>query len=274
MTDRRAMRGQRRPLPIFRRWLRDGWRGQLGWSLGLAAAAFLYLPLYPAMQSPELSSLLDSLPPELVRTIGYQDIATGAGYTQATFYGLIGFVLITIAGIGWGAAVTGTAEESGALELTLAHGVGRVQYALESALALLARLLVLGLVAFALVWAMNGPGELDLDPGNLLAVTTAWMGLGLFSASAAFAAGAATGRRAPALGAGAGVAVVGYVLQAVANNSEDLDGLRLFSPYAWAFHQHPLASGWDLAGLAALWGGSAVLLALATLALARRDILG
>jgi ABC-2 type transport system permease protein len=226
------------------------------------------------MQSPELTSLLDSLPPALVRTIGYQDIATGAGYTQATFFGLIGFVLITIAGLAWGAAYTGAAEESGSLELTLAHGVGRVQYATEAAAAMTMKLLLLGAVAYVLVWIMNGPGQLGLDAGNLAAVTLAWVGLGLFTASAAFATGAASGRRSWALGAGAAVAVVGYVLQAVANNSEDLDGLRVFSPYCWAFGHRPLAEGWYAPGLVAVWAGSALLLGLATWALSRRDILG
>lgn len=274
MSEQGAAWGRRHRLPILRRWLQQGWRGQLWWSLGLVAVALLYLPLYPAMKSPELSTLLDSLPTELVRTIGYQDITSGAGYVQATFFGLIGFVLITIAGVAWGATYIGTAEETGLLELTLAHGVGRAQYALEAATALLVKLLLLGILAYLVVWAMNGPGQLELNPANLAAVTAAWVGLGLLSATAAFAAGAVSGRRAWGLGAGAGVAVVGYVLHAVANNSEDLDGLRLYSPYDWAFGGRPLAEGWAVPGLAALWVGSALLVALATLALSRRDVLG
>lgn len=267
-------RSVRAPLPVFRRWLAEGWRGLLGWSLGLAVVALVYLPLFPSMQSPELSGLMDSLPPELVRTLGYENITTGAGYAQATFFGLIGFVLITIAGIGWGAAFVAGAEESGRLELTLAHGVGRVQYALESAAALTVKLLTLGLVAWVVVWAVNGPGELGLDAVNLLAATKAWVGVGLLSATAALAAGALSGRRIWGIGAGAGVAVTGYVLQAIANNSEDLDGLRVISPFAWAFGEAPLANGMDWTGLALLWGGSALLIALATVGLARRDVLG
>ncbi|MBD7956361.1 ABC transporter permease subunit [Microbacterium sp. Sa4CUA7] len=263
-----------RALPVLRRALLDGWRGQIGWSIGVVAVVGLYLPLFPAMRTPELAGVLNSLPPELVRTLGYEDIATGAGYTQATFFGLIGFVLITIAGIAWGAAAIGGAEESGRLELTLAHAVGRVQYALESAAAVLVKLLLLGVVAWAAIALLNGPAELDLQLGKLVAVVFAWVGVGLFSATAALAAGAVTGRRAWGLGVGAGVAVAGYVLQAVANNSDDLDWLRVFSPYEWAFGQAPLANGVDGPGLALLWGGGAVLIALATAALARRDVTG
>ncbi|WP_205791738.1 ABC transporter permease subunit [Microbacterium sulfonylureivorans] len=269
-----STRAIRRPLPVLRRWLDDGWRGLIGWSAGLVVVALVYLPLFPSMQSPELAGLLDSLPPELVRTLGYTSLTTGAGYAQATFFGLIGFVLITIAAIGWGAAFIGGAEESGRLELTLAHGVGRVGYAVESAAALVLKLIALGVVAGVVVWAVNGPAELGLTGANLLAVTTAWVGVGLLSGSAALLAGAAAGRRIWGIGVGSGVAVAGYVIQAIANNSDDLDGLRVMSPFDWAFGQSPLANGADWPGLLALWGGSAVLIALSTFALTRRDVVG
>lgn len=262
------------PLPVLRRWLAEGWRGLIGWAVGIAAVVFVYLPLYPAMKAPELVGLLDSLPPELVRTLGYDSITTGAGYVQATFFGLIGFVLITMAAISWAAAFTGGAEESGRLELTLARGVGRVRYALESALALVLKLVTVGVAGWLLIWAMNSPGELGLAPGNLLAVVAAWVGVGLFTGAAGFAAGALTGRRAWAVGAGTGVAVAGYGLQAIANNSEDLDWLRAISPFSWAYGEAPLTNGVDGVGLALLWGGSALLVAVATAGLARRDISG
>ena len=267
-------REQRAPLPVLRRWFGDGRRALVGWSAGVAGVALLYLPLFPSMQSPELADVIESLPAELVRTLGYQDITSGAGYTQATFFGLIGFVLLTIAGVSWGASFIGGAEESGRLELTLAHGVGRVQYALESAGALVLRIAVLGAVGFVVVAVLNGPSQLDLEVAHLVAATTAWVSLGLVSGAAALAAGAASGRRSSGLGAGAGVAVLGYVLQAVANNSEQLDWLRTLSPYDWAYGAAPLANGADWTALALLWLGSALLIAAATGALARRDVLG
>jgi ABC-2 type transport system permease protein len=261
-------------LPVLRRQILDGWRGVAGWSTGIAGVILIYLPLFPSMQSPELAGMIDSLPPELVRTLGYESITTGAGYAQSTFFGLLGFALITIAGISWGAAPTAGAEESGQLELTLAHDVGRVRYCLESAAALVVKLITVGAAGYVVVWLVNDPAGLELNAANLLAVSIAWVGLGLLAGTAAFAVGAATGRRTLAIGAGAALAVVGYILNAVANNSEDLDWLRTLSPIEWAYGNAPLASGFDWAGLALLWGGSAVLIALATLALARRDILG
>lgn len=273
MTAVASTRASRSPLPVLRRQIVDSWRGVVGWSIGIAGVLLIYLPLFPSMQTPELAGMLDSLPPELVRTLGYENITTGAGYAQSTFFGLIGFVLITIAGISWGAEATAGAEESGQLELILAHDVGRVRYALESAAALALKLLVLGAVGYVVVWLVNDPAGLELDAGNLLAVSKAWVGLGLLAATAAFAVGAATGRRTWAIGAGSALAVGGYVLQAVANNSQDLEWLHNLSPIYWAYGDVPLANGYDWPGLALLWGGSAILVALATAALARRDIL-
>ncbi len=267
-------RTARAPLPVARRLLADGWRGLLGWTVGIAAVLALYLPLYPSMRSPELQKLLDSLPPELIRTLGYDDLSSGAGYAQATYFGLLGFVLLTIAAVAWAAAATGGAEESGRLELVLAHGVGRVQYAAEAAVAVLVRILALGVASGLIIWALDRPSELDLDPGKLAGTVIAWCGLGAFSAAAAFLGGAVSGRRIVAIGAGAGVAVVGYALQALAHNSPDLEALGHFSPYEWAFGSAPLLHGPDGGGLALLWAGTAALFALAAAALSRRDILG
>lgn len=262
------------PLPVMRRWLFDGWRGLLGWVIAIVAIVSLYVPLFPSMASPELAGMLDSLPPELVNTLNYGDITSGAGYVQATFFGLTGFALLSIACIGWGSAVTAGAEESGRLELTLGHGVGRVQYALEAAGVLLVRVIVIGLVGYGAVWMYDGPSGLELDAGNLVAATLAWTGLGLLTAATAFVVGTASGRRSWAIGAGSGVAVGGFVMQAVANNSEDLDWLHRFSPYDWAFSADPLVDGFDWGGLGLLWGGTALLIAVGTFALSRRDILG
>ena len=260
--------------PIFLRSVVSSWRGLLSWSVAIIAVLFLYLPLYPSMNTPELNQMLNSLPTELVQALGYEQISSGDGYTQATFFGLLGFVLITIAGISWGAAAIAGNEESGQLELTLAHAVGRVQYALESAAALVVKILLLGVVTFIGISLLNGPSELGLDAGNLLAVTLAWMGLGLFAGTIALAVGAVTGRRTWAIGAASGVAVLGYAFDALGNMNQNVEWLQPFSPYHWTFGNAPLSTGFDWGGLALLWGLSVVLIAVAAWALARRDITG
>lgn len=260
--------------PIFLRSVLGSWRGLLAWAVAIVAVLFLYLPLYPSMQTPELSQMINSLPSELVQALGYEQITSGQGYTQATFFGLMGFVLVTIAAISWGSAAIAGNEESGQLELTLAHAVGRIQYALESAAALVVKVLLLGLITFFIIALLNNPSELGIQADNLVAVILAWTGLGLTSGAVALASGAVTGRRVWAIGTGSGVAVLGYAFDALGNMNPDMAWLQPFSPYHWAFSNTPLTNGVDWGGLALLWGVSSLLIVVSSVALARRDITG
>ena len=264
---------RRTPLPIFTRALVDGWRSLLGWSVGFTAALCLYLPIFPSLSgNTQMQQLIDSLPPELTRTINYQQIETGAGYTQSTFFGLIGFLLISIAAISWGAAAIGGDEESGQLELTLAHGVTRVQVAVQRFAALAVKILVLALVAFLVVLFWNAPAGLELEVGNLAVTCLLFGGLALVCGSAALLCGALSGRKVWGIGGGAAVAVLGYVFNAIGNQSADLEWLRAFSPYYAAFGDNPLANGTDAWTLAWFYLAAVLLGAVAALTLRQRDV--
>lgn len=265
---------RRLPLPIFRRLVVDTWRGTLGWTLGVSAALFLYLPLYPAIGNDQMAAVLDSMPEELIKTLGYENLTTGAGYAQATIFGLIVFALLTIAATAWSSSAIAGAEESGRLELTLAHGVGRIQFALESTLAVVVRLAWLVAYTGAVTALLNEPSELGLELGNIVAACAALLGLTLLTASIGLLAGALTGTRAIATGAAAGVAIAGYVLNAVGNQNADVEWLQRFSPYDWAYGGAPLLNGGDLGGLALLWGIAILAIAGAVIALNRRDVTG
>lgn len=262
------------PLPVLRRSLAESWRSTLACALALVAVSSLYLPLYPSIGGAQMADLIASMPPELINSLGFDTIGTGAGYAQSTVYGLLGFLLLTVAGCAWGASAIAGAEETGRLELTLAHGVSRMQYAIESALSILTRLVALIAVLTLLVLALNGPSQLEVEPVNIVAGGAALLGLTLFSATIALAVGALTGRRSAGIGAGAGVAILGYVLNAIGNQNESLAWVHHFSPYDWAFANSPLVEGTDWAGIGLLALGSILAAAIATIALQRRDIIG
>ncbi|WP_035749115.1 ABC transporter permease subunit [Arthrobacter sp. 35W] len=257
----------------MRRALADSWRSTLAWAVGLVAVMSLYLPLYPAIGgNAQMKQLLDSLPPELIRALNYDQIATGAGYTQATFFGLMGFLLMSIASVAWGAAAIGGDEEAGLLELTLAHGVSRVQVVLERAAALAVRVAVLSAVVLATIVVLSGPSQLGVGPGHAAGGVLLFAGLALLSGTAALAAGAIGGRRFHGLAAGAAVAVAGYAFNALGNQSSDLSWLHGLSPYHWAYGNAPLANGPDWGAVAAIYGLSAVFTAAAAAVLAQRDV--
>lgn len=258
-------------LPLFRRSFAESWRALLGWAVGLSAVVLLYIPLYPSMRSESMQKLLDSLPPQLIKTLGYS-LSTGPGYVESTYFGLMGFLLLSIAAIAWGTAAIAGDEESGGLELTIAHGVGRARVVLERTAAVFLRLVALAAVGSLLILAFNTAAELDIDFGNLVAATAALVGLATLATTAAIAVGALTGRRPFALAAGTAIPVVGYAINAIANQNKDLDALHAYSPYAWAFGNTPLADGADWGGLGLLYGISIALVIVAVIALGRRDI--
>lgn len=259
-------------LPLFRRALADSWRALIGWALGLAAVVGMYLPLYPSIGgNPEFVAIIESLPPELVAALNYDQITSGAGYTQGTVYGLIGFVILTIAAVAWGAAAIAGDEERGTLELTLAHGVSRQQLVLERFAAIVVKLVSLVAWVTLLVAALNGPSELELEASGILGGGLALLGTGLVTAAIGVLAGALTGRRMIAVGAAAGVAVAGYAGSALGNQNSDLEWLHALSPYYWAFGGNPLAEGAD-ATVGLLFAVTVVAAAVAVVAFRRRDV--
>ncbi|KGJ72625.1 ABC transporter permease [Cryobacterium roopkundense] len=264
---------QRARFPLFSKVFSDSWRSLLAWSLGLVAAASLYLPIYPSMGgSAQMQDLIDTLPKELVRSLNYDQIGTGPGYAQATIFGLIAYLLLGIAVISWGAAALGGDEESGQLELTLAHAVTRVQVAVARFAALAVKVLALSLFLGALVLFWNSPAQLDIDAVNLLGTCLLFAGLILLSGTAALLCGAVGGRRVWGVGGGAFVAVLGYVLNALGNQSADLEWLHALSPYNWVFGHNPLSNGADWATVGLLFAASVVLAVATALVVRQRDV--
>lgn len=263
-----------KPLPLTRRNLRNSWRGLLGWSAGIAGTLLLYLPLYPSLSGPDMAALIDSLPKALVDALDYDQITTGAGYTQATFIGLIGFVLLGIAAISWGAGAGGGHEESGGLELDLAHRVFRAGFVAEALMSLAIRIAVLVGFAGALIMVLNEPSELGLDVANLWWAMLSLYGVILAIGTVALAGGLVSGRKLGGVAAGATIMVMSYVMNAVSGLVADLEWLGDLSPYVWAFGDNPLGNGPDAVGLGLLSGLIVVAGVIAVVSLQRRDVTG
>lgn len=268
------LEAQRPParLPLLRQELRRSLRGLVGWTLGNAAAILLYLPFYPSIGgSQELLDYFEAFPPSVVSAFGLDQMATGAGYTQATYFALTAFLLFAIAAVSWGAAAIAGDEEGGGLELTLAHGVTRAQVVLERALAILVRIVCLAASGIVIIWAINDVSRLALEVGGLVAVSTALVGLTFLVGMAALCAGAITGKRSAATATGAGVAVLAYILDAV-SRSADFEWLGAISPVRWAFGADPINAGLDWPGFLALLGAALALLGVALASFRRRDV--
>ena len=262
-------------MPIFTHELRHGWKALIGWTIGLISVCVLYLPFFESIgSSMEMKSMLDSLPEALVVGMGFDLMFSGAGYVHSSVLELTALILVVIAGVGWGARAVAGDEEEGMLELTLAHGVSRTRVYAERALAIMVRFAILGVALWVILMSMSGPFALDLDAGDTAAGVASFTALAIAIACVSLATGAATGRAGTAIGAGAGLAVIAYVLNVVGRQSEDFGWLADVSPFGWAFGDVPIMNGWDWAGLGLLGALVAVAFAVGLIALNRRDIRG
>ncbi|WP_349829333.1 ABC transporter permease subunit [Brevibacterium litoralis] len=228
--------------------LRCSWRSLVVWSIVLVAVGSMYLSLYSGMADTFAadSEMMAAMPEELMNAFGgAAAMSTAAGYAQATYLGLLGFALASVAAIGWAGKAIAGQEEAGDLELVLSHGVSRLDHYAQQSLALLIRVGALGAVSWAMIAGISEATDLDMDPAHIPAGVASLMALVLLAGVTALAAGAATGRKLWASGTAAGVLVVSYMLNAIGSQSEDTEDLLPFSPYHWAYGNEPLANGWS-----------------------------
>jgi ABC-2 type transport system permease protein len=229
------------------------------------------MSFWPTMGEAMLQAI-EGMPEGLMAAMGYDRIGTAAGYLEAVVYGLVGPVLLLVYGIGLGARLIAGQEEDGTLELDLTAPVSRARLYLER-LAGLWLLLAGQVVAVTASVLVSDPlFDLGVDLGNVFAA-----GLGLLLllggfATLTFALGAATGRRASALGIAAGLAVVGYVFRGVAN-AAGVEALAAVSPFSWFLGQDPLANGLDLVGTLRLAAIASVAAPLGLWRFLRRDLM-
>lgn len=235
--------------PVLTGALADQRRSLTLWGVALAAISGAYISFYPAMGGgAEMQSMIDGMPDGMATAMGYDQIGTAGGYISSTVYGLIAPLLLLVFAITTGSRLLAGQEEDGTLELELTAPVGRRRLLGERIAALWSNLLLLAasvaVVTFALVAAL----DLDLGATRILACATGLLLLVLGFGTLALAAGAITGRRSAALGVGAGLAVVAYMLNAI-GPTVDAAWMTAISPFSWYLENDPLTQGFDTRGL-------------------------
>lgn len=234
-------------LTVFTHYLLDGWKSLTIWSVAVAAVSSLYLGLWPSMRSSfsATSDMIKAMPKSLTKAVGYDQLTSGAGYTQVTILGIMGFMLLSIAAIGWSNRAIATPLERGDMELSLAHALGRTGLYVQRSVAVLLQIAVFCTVVGLCILAWNGPGELQIKAANLLPSLIGMGLLGVLAASFSLAAGAVFASRNAALGAGALLTVGAYLANALGKQGEKYDFLLSISPYNWAFDGKTLENGWS-----------------------------
>jgi ABC-2 type transport system permease protein len=250
-------------------------RGQiLGWGLGIAVLGLILIPFYDIFweQQEDLMQMIESYPPEFLAFFGGDatTIATPEGYL-----GMYGFSLLPII-VGIFAVLVGSGllagdEESGRLDLIVAHPVSRAGLFWGRLLAFAGAslgIMVLGWLGFSV---LLGVSSLDVSWGEmavpflpLLAQTLIYGTLALLLSMLM------PSRRLAAAGASL-VLVASYLLSSMASLNEGLAAVAKLLPYEY-FQGGEALGGLELVPLLSLLAASAVLAALAWWRFEKRDI--
>ena len=262
----------------FRRLLDDRRRGGIGWTVGTVVGVASTVALWPALRdSEEVDDLVQDLPATMRALIGVQEgipLVSAAGFLQARLFSTLLPVLILVYGIGLGARAIGGAEEDGTLELAVTAPVTRRRLALErlaASVALMLGLTVVGLVTALAVGAAVGIFD-GLSAIRLCFAAFAVWTLALLHLAVAFAVGAATGRRGPAVSAASALAVGGYMLHGLAASAPALRGLRVPSPWWWFLDRNLLVHDPTFIAVGLPMLLSLILVITGVLAFERRDL--
>ncbi|MGA7270184.1 MAG: ABC transporter permease subunit [Acidimicrobiia bacterium] len=255
------------------KWLRDNRRSLLIWAFAIAGVGGMYAAFWPTIDNPAMRDALANYPKALMDALNFNDIATPAGYLNASVYGLVVGVLVVVFAIQTGAKAISGEEEMGRLDLVLSYPITRNKLALQRLGAFLVAALGVSLLLWLVILAETGPARLeDISVGHFAAMHLHLFLFATLFGSLAFGVGAATGRRGWAIGVGSAVAVFGFAANGVLSQISGLEWTRDLSPFQWLNGGSPLQNGvqgWDVLIMA----GLAVLFAAAGLwGLNRRDI--
>lgn len=244
------------------KWLWDNRRWLVIWGVAIAGVGGFYAAFWPTIDNPAMRDALANYPKALLDALNFNDIATPAGYLNASVYGLVVGVLVIVFAVQAGTKLIAGEEELGRLDLVLSYPVSRSKLALHRFGAFLAAALGVSLLLWLVLLAESGPARLEgISVGGFAAMHLHLFLFATLFGALAFGVGAATGHRGWAIGAGSAVAVLGFAANGVLSQIDGLGWTRDLSPFQWLNGGSPLQNGvqtWNtvtMAGLTVLFVG-------------------
>ncbi|MEV0714425.1 ABC transporter permease subunit [Asanoa sp. NPDC050611] len=257
---------------VLTKTLWDARRGLAGFAVGTALVGMLYASFYPQVDGGAMGDAVEGMSPGLRDALNLDDLGSAAGYLGSSVFGIIVPLIAVIYGVATGARAVAGDEESGGLDLLLAHPVSRTKlvWSRLGALAIGAGLLA-GLVLVAML-AVRSSASLDsVSVGQFAAQCVALALLSTALGAFALALGAVTGSRGTTLGGTAAVAVLAYAAHSFAGQI-GVGPARYLSPFHYYIGHEPLRNGFQWGDLGVLAAAVLVLGGVASVVFNRRDL--
>jgi len=250
-------------------------RGQiLGWGLGVAALGLILVSFYDVFmgQQADFMQMIESYPPEFLAFFGGDaaSLATTEGYLGMYGFSMLPLIVGIFAVIA-GSGLLASDEESGRLDLIVAHPVSRAGLFWGRTLAFVAAslgIVILGWLGFSI---LLGGSSLDVTWGQMaLPFLPLLAQILIYGALALLLSMLLPARRLAAAGAGIALAA-SYFLSSMAGLNESLAAVARFLPYDY-FQGGEALNGLDWASFLGLLAASGLLALLAWWRFQRRDI--
>lgn len=257
---------------VFLKSLRDMRGGLLGWGIAIIVLVGAMAAVWPSVRDmPDIDRFLANYPEAMRELFNVEAITTGQGFLNAELFSIMLPALFIVFAVGRGARTVAGEEEAGMLEVLLVTPVSRLRFLLEKAAALATAVGLLALVLFLTTVVVGWVGDMGLATAEVASGSVSMGLLGLVHGWLALAVGAATGRRALAVGVGSGLAGAGYLLYVLGLLVEALEPWRPLSPFDQALRGGPMGGGMQASYLG-LALAAVVAVAVAIPVFDRRDV--
>jgi ABC-2 type transport system permease protein len=258
---------------VFRYRLKS-FRGQiLGWGIALALLGVLLVQFYGTIsdQQQQLEQLLESYPKEFIAFFGdFESFATPSGYLSIEFFSYMPLIMGIFAVL-MGSGLLASDEESGRLDLIMAHPVSRTVLYSGRVAAFVAATLAILTLAWAGLAVPAEMGTIDVSWHEmLLPFLSLLAALLFFGTLAVLLSQVLPSRRMAAMVDGL-LLVASYFMTALARINADLQPLADFSPLEY-YQGGEAIDGLNLTWFLGLLAGALLFAILGWWRFQRRDI--
>lgn len=242
------------------------------WTVSVLVLAATVIVLWPMLDTADaLTSLADSLPPEVAEPLGLTNFGTAAGYLNGELFAILLPFIAGIMGLTRVSNQLADAENADRVEILYTLPVPRWKVTLARWAACVTGLGIMCAATWATVRIGVTLAEMDVAQHCVAAACVGLFLLGLVHAGLAYLVYGATASKGLVTGVPLVVLVVGYIVYAVLPMVDELSGAQRFSPWYWALGESPLTGAFNAGGYVAVLAVTAAALATGSALLARRD---
>lgn len=252
---------------VFTKTTRDRWKATVIGAVTLALLLIFGMSVYRDVDV----AFWDDLPDAFRTMFGIPQGADVGGLAYGAIYSGYGMLTMAAIALAAGAAAVAGEERDGTIGLLFGNPLSRTRMVAAKS----ASLVVVTAIGFAILWfaAVAAPAMLDVDIGtmDITALMVMMFANALFYGFLALAISAWTGKTGVAIGASAGVLVLGFVLAGLLPLFEATEEFARLLPWYYFSSSEPMLNGIDWAHLGVLVGGSVAFAGIAAVGVNRRD---